>query len=323
MRVRMPADVERDDTILANLTARQLVIIGVPALGIWAGASTLHDVVPLPILAAIAVPLLGGCVAAALVKRDGLSLDRFTVAAMQFLRAPKRRACRTRAASETVPSWISATTPPLPAPLDLPLRAIADDGTLDLGEEGTAIILSCSTVNFGLRTEQEQDALVAGFAGFVNSLADSGGVQILIRAESVHLDPVVAGLEHAAPTLPHPALEQAAREHAAFVADLAESRDLLYRQVLLVLREPNSAGRHGAATVKRRAEDAARALTGAGSRAVVLDGPAVAAVLSSAVHPTTRVPTQQGLASPEAVITSPPAEEEENSAGQAPHTTEG
>lgn len=309
-RVRMPADVEREDQVLAGLTVRQLLIIGVPVLLVWAGISALSGTVPMPILVVAGVPLVGAAVAAALVRRDGLSLDRLALAALRFVRAPKRRATHT-AQPAPVPSWINAHTPPLPAPLRLPLERIGDDGTLDLGEHGTAIVLSCSTVNFGLRTETEQNALVAGFGNFLNSLGPTTPTQLLVRSESVRLDPVIAAVDAAAPTLPHLALQQAAAAHADFLAELARTRDLLYRQVLLVLREPGVQGRHGAATVRRRAEDAARALAGAGSSAHVLNGPSVAAVLASAAAPTDRPPPPEGLAPPEAVITGPPLQGEE------------
>ncbi|PSK89958.1 PrgI family protein [Murinocardiopsis flavida] len=308
-RVRMPADVEREDKILAGLTARQLLIIGVPGIAAWAGLTALKDLVPLPVLAAIAVPVIGAAVAAALVRRDGLGLDQLLLAAFRFHRSPKRRATGTPAPAE-VPSWIGAETEALPAPLALPLEAIGDDGVIDLGTHGAAIVLSCSTVNFGLRTPEEQAALVAGFSGYLNSL--SAPVQVLVRAESVRLDPLIAALDREAPGLPHPALEAAAHDHGDFLAGLAESHDLLYRHVLLVLREPSGTGRHGAATVRRRADDAIRALGAAGSSATVLGGPQAAAVLAAAANPTNRDGTPpDGLAAPDAVITGPQPPQED------------
>ncbi|GAA4905092.1 PrgI family protein [Streptomonospora salina] len=309
MRVRMPADIEREDKLLANLSARQLLIIGIPGLGLWALWSALGDAVPLPVLGALAVPLMGAAVAAALIQRDGLSLDRLLVAAVRFHRAPKRRAT-TAPSSAEVPSWISADPGPLPAPLELPVSAIGDDGVIDLGEHGAALVLDCSTVNVGLRTEEERAALVSGFASYLNSLA--APVQILVRAESVRLDPLIAALDAAAPTLPHPALEQAARAHADFLNDLAASHTLLYRRVLLVVREPAAHGRQAAATLKRRADDAARALAGAGSTATVLDGPRAVAVLAAAADPTrTGGVAPEDLAAPDAVITGPETEQQE------------
>ncbi|GAB3474789.1 PrgI family protein [Nocardiopsis coralliicola] len=310
MRVRMPADVERDDTILAGLTARQLLIIGIPLLAIGGAVSVLIDVVPLPALAAGAVPLAGAAVAAALVRRDGLTLDRLAAAALSFRQSPRHRATHPGPPPE-VPSWVTAgTVSELPAPLELPVRAISDDGVIDLAEHGAALLMQCSTVNFALRTDAEQAALINGFSAFLNSL--QGPVQVVMRAEAVRLDPLVAALDQAVPHLPHPALARAAADHADYLAALGERRDLLSRQVLLVLREPSGSGRQGAATLRRRAEDAARALAAAGTTATPLDGPAAAAVLAASADPTdTTAAPPDGLAPPEFTITGPGTTHEE------------
>lgn len=300
-RVRMPADVEREDRILAGLTARQLVIIAVPAIGLWllyqaAG----HLVAPL-VLVAVAVPIMGVAVAAALTKRDGLSLDRLLLAALRFAKAPRRRSTGSPDPLP-VPSWIQATTPPLPSPLDLPLTAISDEGVLDLGEHGAAVLVSCSTVSFSLHTPSEQAGLVSGFAGYLNSL--NAPAQFLIRAESISLDPLVEALDQAATQMPHPALEEAARSHADFLAELAQSRDLLRRQILLTVRDV-AAGPAAAPAARRRAEDAVRALSAAGVRSRVLGGGEVAAVLASAADPSSRHVPPEGLSAPEATVTGP------------------
>lgn len=306
-RVRMPADVEREDKILAGLTARQLVIIGVPGIGVWAAYSALTPLVPPLVFVAAAVPVMGAAVATALVHRDGLSLDRLALAAWRFARSPKRRATDAHQAAP-VPSWIEATTPPLPSPLHLPVRAITDDGVLDLAEHGSAVLVSCSTVSFALRTPSEQAALVNGFAAYLNSL--QAPAQFLVRAESIRLDPLVDALDRAAPELPHPALERAARDHADYLAELAQTRDLLRRQIVLVVRQSGGNAAHAALTVRRRAEDAVRSLAAAGSRAAVLSGPQVAAVLASVADPSSPHVPPEGLSSPSTVITGPTAEKE-------------
>src|SRR5262249_31704190 len=67
-------------------------------------------------------------------------------------------------------------------------------------------------------------------------------VQILIRAERLQLSEQITALREHAASLPHPALEAAAREHADYLAHLADGYDLLRRQVLLVLRAPAHPG---------------------------------------------------------------------------------
>ncbi|QUX31677.1 PrgI family protein [Nocardiopsis akebiae] len=302
----MPADVEREDKILAGLTARQLVIIGVPGIGLWAAYSVLGHLVSPIVVVVVAVPVMGAAVAAALVQRDGLSLDRLMLAAFRFARSPKRRATGAAPAAP-LPSWVGATTPPLPSPLNLPLRSVSDDGVVDLAEHGCAVLVSCSTVSFALRTPSEQNGLVNGFASYLNSL--NTPVQFLIRAESIRLDPLVDALDQAAPNLPHPALEGAARDHADYLAVLSQSQDLLRRQIVLVLTEPGDAS-HGAVSVRRRAEDAVRGLASAGSRARVLTGPEVFAVLASAADPSSRHVPPAGLAGLDTVITGPATAQE-------------
>jgi hypothetical protein len=87
-----------------------------------------------------------------------------------------------------------------------------------------------------LRTPGEQEALVASFGRYLHSL--TAPVQILIRAQRLDLSVQIAELREQAGGLPHPALEAAAREHADYLAQLAQQSELLRRQVLLILREP-------------------------------------------------------------------------------------
>jgi hypothetical protein len=212
------------------------------------------------------------------------------------------------------PAWIAAWAAEagalsVPGPLRLPAQGVRADGVIDLGRDGAVVLAACSTVNFALKTPVEQEALVAVFARYLNSL--SGPLQVLIRAERVDLAPFIAALEEAAPGLPHSALEDAARKHAAFLADLAVQRDLLHRQVLLAFPDPSSStdrptmstGPVGASgeQARRRAEEAARALAPAGIAATVLDGTQVAAALAAAFDPDATIP-RAGWGVPDEVI---------------------
>ena len=80
--VRIPADVNRPDRVLGPLTARQVVLLAVPASVLYVAWSLLRGLVPLPVFAAIAVPVAALAVAVALGHRDGLPLDRFLLAAL-------------------------------------------------------------------------------------------------------------------------------------------------------------------------------------------------------------------------------------------------
>jgi hypothetical protein len=165
------------------------------------------------------------------------------------------------------------------------------------------VLALASTVNFALRLPSEQDALIAAFARYLNSL--TGPVQILVRAARLDLDPLITRLEDTMPDLPHRSLEDGARDYASFLASLAHERELLRRQIILAFPTPPTDP--GGAI--RRAREAVRALAPAGITVIILDGVQAAAVLADAMDPYGEAPTLRdaaGYAAPDAVITGTP-----------------
>jgi PrgI family protein len=284
-RVRIPADVEREDRLLANLTARQLAILGGAGVVLWAGFEVSRRLIPLAVFATVAAPLAAAATVLALGRMGGMSADRLAVAAWRQRRAPRRLVPAPEGVPEA-PTFLGIPSPVLPAALRLPFTGIGDDGLVDLGADGLAVVCRASAVTFSLRTPDEQEALVVSFARYLNSL--SAAAQIVIRAQPVDLRPAAAELERRAPELPHPGLEQAAREHAAFLTNLAATRDLLRREVLLVLRQGDRDG--GGSRLRRQAEEATVNLAAAGVTLVALDREGVAGCLSHAVDPASRFP---------------------------------
>ncbi|MFF4503003.1 PrgI family protein [Streptomyces sp. NPDC001401] len=354
--VRIPADVDRDDTVLANLTARQLMILAVTGIVLYRAWSLTHAFVPLPVFLIPAVPIAAVAAFVALGRRDGLPLDRLILAALRQRITPRYQV----AAPEGIhpaPAWLArqvtageeqqAATAVSPAALRLPAEGVTETGVIDLGTDGVVAVAVCSTVNFALRTPTEQDSLVTAFGRYMHSL--TAPVQILIRAERLDLSAQIAELHAHAPSLPHPALETAAREHADYLAHLGRTTDLLRRQVLLVLREPLGAtapvdGLGGASPLaafnRRRsaqqptpADDAARRAAEARlvrrlGEAVELLGPIgiivtpldpgqATAVLAAACNPDSLLPPSSALAGADDVITTATAGEESWSSSNA------
>jgi hypothetical protein len=252
--VRIPSNVDMPDRVIGPLTARQLAILAVTGLVLYAGWAATRAFVPIPVFLILATPIGAAATALALGRRDGLSLDQLLLAAIRQRLAPRYQV----AAPEGVlpaPTWLTAATHTTdgtendrrrgeriaPAPLRLPAEAIepasaTDVGVLDLGRDGLAVVAVTSTVNFALRTAGEQEALVGSFARYLHSL--TAPVQILIRTHRLDLSSAIVELRERAGGLPHPALESAALDHADYLAALGEQTELLRRQVLLVLREP-------------------------------------------------------------------------------------
>jgi hypothetical protein len=290
LSARIPADVDRPDVVVARLTFRQVAIIAGVGGACWLIFTTVHRAAPHAPVLVIAAPLtllVLAAAAVALATRDGLSGDRFVLAALAHARRP-RLLVNPVIGADPVPlpsilpkAWRQAQGP-LPAPLELPADGIDEVGILSLREHGHAGIAAASTVNFSLRTPGEQNALVAGFGRFLNAL--SGPVQILVRTRRLDLTALVGDLEHAAGGLAHPHLEAAALDHAAFLAELSARQQLLSRQVLVVAREPAAGGSAEAgARIARRQQEAAAALTGAEVRIVSFTPAGTSALLADAV----------------------------------------
>jgi hypothetical protein len=172
--------------------------------------------------------------------------------------------------------------------------------------------------------------VVGAFARYLHSL--SAPIQIVVRTARLDLSEPIAELRRHAPELPHPALEDAALDHADFLARLAEHTQLLRRQILLVVREPlrsapsgparrarlfgpRSAAEIGAddavrraatARLVRRVAEATELLSAAGITVTSLDAGQATAVLASACDPDTALSPSAGLAGAHEVITTAP-----------------
>jgi PrgI family protein len=296
MRARVPSDVERKDSILFGFTFRQLVILTVTGLILYAAWTALAKVVPPVEFLIGALPIGGAAFFLAVGRRDGIPLDGWIGHALRHRRAP-HRLIPTDEPVTPAPAWVGVaegTRLPLPAPLRLPAKGVTGEGLVDLGPDGTTALATASTVAFGLRTPGEQNSLVGGFGRWLNSL--DAPVQILVRAQRVDLTVLADRIHAHARGLPHPALEEAALSHAGFLDDLAAGRELLHRQVTIAVRDQRGPG-----YTLHRATEAVRALAGCEVTAGVLDPAAVATRVAECLDPTAP-PAPAGLVAPTAVI---------------------
>ncbi|MFI0724313.1 PrgI family protein [Streptomyces sp. NPDC021224] len=337
--VRIPADVDREDTVVANLTARQLLILAVTGTVLYGVWSLSRGFVPAAVFLLGAVPVAGAAAFLALGRRDGLSMDRLVLAAVRQ-RAAARLQIAAPEGTDQAPAWLAARVTSgtehlgkAAGPPSLPVSGVDEAGVIDLGSDGLAAVAACGTVNFALRTPTEQEALVAAFGRYLHSL--TAPVQVLVRAERLDLSAQIAELHAQAAGLPHPALENAAREHADYLVELGRSSVLLRRQVLLVLREPLGAApptdglggasplaalaqlragrRSGPVTeaalraaenrLARRLSEAAELLGPTGITVTPLDAGQASAVLAAACNPDSLLPPSAELVGPQDVIT--------------------
>lgn len=333
--VRIPADVDREDTILAGFTARQVAVMAVTALVLYGGWLATRAFLPVVAYLIVAVPVGVAVAALVVLRRDGVTLDRLLLAALRQRLQPQRRVAASQP-PPAVPEWLAGVandaSEPVAGALTLPATGVSEAGVIDLRSDGLALLAACSTVNFALRTPAEQEALTAAFGRYLHSL--SAPVQILVRAQRLDLSEQIGQLRDRAASLPHPALETAALDHADYLAQLGQHAELLRRQILLVIREPvrsappdawtrrgrlprrrgrgdeetepsDGARRAAASRLLRRMHEAGELLSPAGIEVTPLDAAQATVVLSAATNPDSPLPPSPEMAGADEVITTP------------------
>lgn len=107
------------------------------------------------------------------------------------------------------------------------------DDVLILPNNEYRIILQTSSINFELKSEAEQDALIDNFQTFLNSLPCS--IQILIRVREVSLDmylkQLAINLEHESEEV----FKSQVRSYSEFVQNLVSGNKILTRTFFLII----------------------------------------------------------------------------------------
>jgi hypothetical protein len=272
MRARIPADIDTPDKVAYGLTARQLAILAGAAVLLYGLFTVLSNLVATPVAVGVLVPPAGAAAALALGRRDGVALDAWLWAGLRYRRRPRQIA----------------------APGLQPATGISDDGVIDTGSQSVALV-ACTTVNIGLRTADEQAALIGGYGRWLNSL--STPVQIVVSTRRVDLSRQAQRVSDRAATISSPGLAAAARDYAGFLDQLAEQRDPLWRTVTITHTAAQPA------QALRQAEHTAGALAALGAGTTVLDGGAALAVLTCAVDAYTPADTGWPRALPGTPVT--------------------
>jgi len=114
----------------------------------------------------------------------------------------------------------------------LPLDDIVD-GVLCLRGGDYRAVLEAQSVNFALKSEAEQEAIMAGYRAFLNSL--SYPIQVVVRVLPTDVEAYLAGVRERFAGRGSEALRRLALDHEAFVRRLGRERTLLERRFYVVV----------------------------------------------------------------------------------------
>lgn len=107
------------------------------------------------------------------------------------------------------------------------------DGILVLPNYEARTIIETSSVNFELKSEEEQDVLIDAFQNFLNSLPCK--LQILIRIREVDIDQYVAGIEAIKETEKKSEYIEQIESYTQFIRTLVTGNKILSRKFYIVI----------------------------------------------------------------------------------------
>ena len=120
----------------------------------------------------------------------------------------------------------------------VPVKEIRN-GVIILKDGGYRGVLMCSSVNFGLKSADEQRAIISGFQTFLNTLDFS--IQILINSRRMDIRPYLALLEGKMAEQKTELLRIQLREYVEFVRSFADQSNIMTKTFYIVVPYAGSA----------------------------------------------------------------------------------
>lgn len=114
----------------------------------------------------------------------------------------------------------------------LPIADITNDIVL-YKDGGAALIMESTSLNFGLLSEKEQQAVIAAYAAMVNSLSFS--IQIVVRTQKKDISSYMRFLDEKAQQITHPLLQKLMSDYRNFIQESVKKKNVLGKRFFLVL----------------------------------------------------------------------------------------
>ncbi|MFH0912300.1 MAG: TraC family protein [Patescibacteria group bacterium] len=120
----------------------------------------------------------------------------------------------------------------------LPFKTIKE-GVVTLQDGSTIAVLMVNSINFNLKSNDEQVALLGNFKGFLNSLETP--IQILIQSRILDLDTYLKDLERLGTNQTNELLQAHTKEYIEFVRELISMTNIMSKTFYLIISDKNLA----------------------------------------------------------------------------------
>lgn len=114
----------------------------------------------------------------------------------------------------------------------VPVKEVRN-GVIILKDDGYRGVLMCSSLNFSLKSEDEQRAIVGGFQSFLNTLDFS--VQIVVHSRKMDIRPYLALLEERATKQQSELMRIQVREYMQFIQGFMDNVEVMTKLFYVVV----------------------------------------------------------------------------------------
>lgn len=132
----------------------------------------------------------------------------------------------------------------------LPFSEIKDD-CIVLKDGTLAAVIMTSSINFALKSEEEQDALISNYVGFLNSL--NFMIQIVVQSRPMRIQTYIDALIKQEQKLQNELLRLQLREYREFVRELVSLGEIMSKRFYVVV--PYAPGREKYRSFSERITD--------------------------------------------------------------------
>lgn len=114
----------------------------------------------------------------------------------------------------------------------LPIANITD-GIVIYKNGGAALVMESTSLNFGLLSQREQEAVIAAYAGLLNSF--SFPVQIVVRSQKKDISKYIALLDEAHKKIQNPKLSGIMDGYKKFIVDAVKKKNVLSKKFFIII----------------------------------------------------------------------------------------
>ena len=123
-------------------------------------------------------------------------------------------------------------TPTSSTQIHMKIAEIRDD-TIVLKNGGIRSVLKVSSVNFNLKSEEEQNAIVYSYQGFLNSLEFP--IQVVIRSKKLEIDNYIDQLNKLGEKQTNTLLQRQTYEYMDYIQRLVEYADIMQKDFYVIV----------------------------------------------------------------------------------------